>query len=350
MCPLQGCFSLLEYPTIVNNVCRIQLNSRAFSRRRFLTVGSFGLCGVWAGASDILPARLLRGYIAETRRDVLPPAGVPTPELWNPNTITAAWLGHASVLMNFYGVTILTDPALYPRIGADTPFGTVGPKRLIQPALTAKQLPKVDLVLLSHAHMDHLDPASLRHLPATTKAVTAHSTKDLLSDMKFKQPVELSWGQKTRVSTPNGDVEIEAFEVNHWGARWKYDKRRGYNGYIISREGKKIIFGGDTAWCDSFASLRSKGPFEFAIMPIGAYDPWIFAHCSPEQAIKMADQAGANHFLPIHFNTFPFGREGTVEPVQRMEAAIAGERIGWRDVGQTFSLKSEAKSQVVLAA
>ncbi|MGN6556109.1 MAG: MBL fold metallo-hydrolase [Verrucomicrobiota bacterium] len=311
---------------------------------------SLGLCGVWAGASEILPARLLRGFIAETKRDLLLPAGKPVPELWNPNTITAAWLGHASVLLNFYGFTILTDPALFSRIGADTIFGTVGPKRLVLPALTPKQLPPIDLVLLSHAHMDHLDPATLRALPGTPHVVTAHSTADLLSDTKLQNPVELAWGEKTRVWTANGDVEIEAFEVNHWGARWKYDKKRGYNGYVISREGKKIIFGGDTAWCDSFRRLRSKGPFELAIMPIGAYNPWIFSHCSPEQAVRMANNAGANYFLPMHFNTFPFGREGTSEPVERMEAAIEPSRIGWRDVGQTFSLESQVQSATVIAA
>jgi L-ascorbate metabolism protein UlaG (beta-lactamase superfamily) len=326
-----------------------KLNSRSFSRRKFLTVGSLGLCGVWAGASEILPARLLRGFIAETRRDVLHPGSSPNPEIWNSNSITAAWLGHASVLLNFHGLTILTDPVLFGRIGADTPFGTVGPKRLIQPALTPKQLPHVDLVLLSHAHMDHLDPATLRCLPATTRCVTAHSTKDLLTDMKFKDQTEIAWGEKTRVSTANGDVEIEAFQVNHWGARWKYDKQRGYNGYIISREGKKIIFGGDTAMCDSFRSLRSKGPFEMAIMPIGAYNPWIFAHCNPEQAVEMANAAGAKYFLPIHFNTFPFGKEGATEPVQRMEAAIEAERIGWRRVGETFTLNSKLQP-VALAA
>lgn len=331
------------------------MKSRDFSRRRFISLSSLGLCGVWAGASDILPARLLRGFIEESRRTVLTPAGVPQPELWDPNTITAAWLGHASVLINFYGVTILTDPVLFGRIGADTPFGTIGPKRLVQPALTPRQLPHIDLVLISHAHMDHLDPASLRCLPATTKAVTGHSTADLLSDMKFKAPAELRWGEKSVVNTVGGDVEIEAFEVNHWGRRWKYDKERGYSGYILSRGGKKIIFGGDTAWTDSFAQLRSKGPFECAIMPIGAYDPWIFAHCSPEQAVKMADQAGANYFLPMHFNTFPFGREGTVEPLERMHAAISADRIGWNKVGQTFCLDAGStpllvKAEAALAA
>ncbi len=325
------------------------MNSRDFSRRRFLTLSSLSLCGVWAGASDILPARLLRGFIAETQRSLLNPSDRPQPELWDPNTITAAWLGHASVLINFYGVTILTDPVLFNRIGADTPFGTIGPKRLIQPALTPKQLPHIDLVLISHAHMDHLDPATLRLLPATTKAVTGHSTADLLSDMKFKRPTELRWGESAVVKTISGDVEVEAFEVNHWGRRWKYDRERGYSGYILSRGGKKILFGGDTAWSDSFSKLRSKGPFEVAIMPIGAYDPWIFAHCSPEQAVKMADQAGADRFLPMHFNTFPFGREGTVEPLERLNEAISADRIGWQEVGQTFCLDAKAPAQLVKA-
>jgi L-ascorbate metabolism protein UlaG (beta-lactamase superfamily) len=281
---------------------------------------------------------MVRGWMAESQRDILQPEWVPTPELWNPNTITAAWLGHATVLMNFYGLTILTDPALFNRIGADTLWGTVGPKRLIAPALSAEQLPAIDLVLLSHAHMDHFDPATLRCLPESTQAVTAHSTSDLFRGIRIKQPTELSWGDKTRVKTRNGDVEIEAFEVNHWGARWKYDTYRGYNGYIISREGKRIVFGGDTAMTDSFRSLRSKGPFDMAIMPIGAYDPWIFAHCTPEQAVQMANDAGADRFLPIHFNTLPFGREGTEEPILRLERAIEAERIGWRNVGETCAL------------
>ena len=73
-------------------------------------------------------------------------------------------------------------------------------------------------------------------------------------------------------------------------------------------------------------------------MPIGAYEPWVCSHCTPEQAVRMAEDAGANHLLPVHFKTFAFGREGVTEPMERLDAAIEGERIGWRDVGQTFTL------------
>lgn len=235
-------------------------------------------------------------------------------------------------------MTILTDPVLGKRVGADTPVGTIGAKRLIAPALKVRQLPPIDLVLLSHAHMDHLDLATLRALPGTPRAVTAHATLDLLEDTHLKEPKPLKWGQSARISTEHGDAAVSAFEVKHWGARWKVDKYRGYNGYVIEREGKKIIFGGDTAWTDSFRPLRAQGPYELAIMPIGAYQPWVCSHCTPEQAVRMANDAGAKHFLPVHTKTFPLGREGVVEPIERLEAAIETDRIGWRDVGQTFRL------------
>jgi L-ascorbate metabolism protein UlaG (beta-lactamase superfamily) len=283
-----------------------------------------------------LPARTARGLIAQSRRKILKANFTPTPGAWNANGITASWLGHSTVLINFYGVNILTDPVLANHVGAHVLGSTIGPKRLVAPALSVHQLPRIDLVLLSHAHMDHLNSATLRHFPGTTRAVTAHATADLLRDTKLRRPVELKWGDKVKVHTSHGEVEVEAFEVRHWGARWRHDSYRGYNGYVVAREGKKIIFGGDTAWSDSFRALRSKGPFELAIMPIGAYSPWIQSHCTPEQAVQMANDAGAKYFLPIHFKTFTLGREGVVEPLERLHGAIDAERIGWSDIGQTF--------------
>jgi L-ascorbate metabolism protein UlaG (beta-lactamase superfamily) len=239
-------------------------------------------------------------------------------------------------LLNFYGVTILTDPVLLPRVGANTRLGTIGAKRFIAPALKASQLPAIDLVLLSHAHMDHLDFATLRALPGKPQAVMAKAMDDLLSGTKLHSPKALAWGEKTRIVTRHGDLEVRAFEVKHWGARWRYDKFRGYNGFVLAREGKQLIFGGDTAWIDSFRGLRNQGRFELAIMPIGAYQPWTCSHCTPEEAVRMTNDAGARHLLPVHFKTFPFGREGSVEPLERLENAIEAERIGWRDVGGTF--------------
>jgi len=239
------------------------------------------------------------------------------------------------VLINFYGTTILTDPVLFNRIGADALVGTIGPKRYTAAALKPSQLPAIDLVLLSHAHMDHMDMATLRALPGHPQAVTAHGTTDLLLETRLKKPKSLKWGEGVKVSTEHGDLQVTAFEVKHWGARWKVDKFRGYNGYVLEREGKKMIFGGDTAFTTSFGRLKSQGPFEAAIMPIGAYQPWIASHCTPEQSVQMANAAGAKKFLPIHFKTFPLGREGVIEPMERLETTIETERIGWRDAGET---------------
>jgi L-ascorbate metabolism protein UlaG (beta-lactamase superfamily) len=258
------------------------------------------------------------------------------PRIWDSNRITAAWLGHSTVLVGFYGFNILTDPVLFRRVGADTCLGTIGPKRLVAPPLKPEQLPPIDLVLLSHAHMDHMDLPSLRSLPGNPQTVTAQATEDILAQAQAKQPVALRWGESTRVATLRGDAEVRAFEVKHWGARWRHDTFRGYNGYVISRQGKKLIFGGDTARTLTFRALRSEGPFELAIMPIGAYQPWVCSHCTPEQAARMTDEAGANFLLPVHFKTFAFGREGTTEPLQRLNAAIEPERVGWREVGETF--------------
>ena len=139
---------------------------------------------------------MVRRLLDDATRAVLKPKFTPVPASWNDKAITASWLGHSTVLLNFYGLTILTDPVLGKRVGADTPMGTIGAKRLVAPALKVKELPPIDLVLLSHAHMDHLDPATLRALPGTPKVVTAHNTSDLLAGTRLNFPEELALGRK----------------------------------------------------------------------------------------------------------------------------------------------------------
>jgi L-ascorbate metabolism protein UlaG (beta-lactamase superfamily) len=303
-----------------------------------LTLGCLGVAGLWVGLSNQFGPRFIRGLIAETGRGIEKPTAVPRPETWDSNTITAAWLGHSTVLINFLGLNVLTDPVLFRRIGADLRLGTVGPKRLVSAALPPHKLPPIDLVLLSHAHMDHLNLSSLRRLPASARVVTAKATSDLLRRTQFNAVTELGWGDRAAITTANGDVRVEAFQVNHWGARWKHDRHRGYNGYIIEREGRKILFGGDTAMTTSFQSLRQKGRFDLGIMPIGSYRPWEGSHCTPEQAVTMANDAGVDYFLPIHHKTFVLGKEGPTEPLERLEAALESDRIALRDIGETFRL------------
>jgi L-ascorbate metabolism protein UlaG (beta-lactamase superfamily) len=165
----------------------------------------------------------------------------------------------------------------------------------------------------------------------------ARSTSDLLPRKRYSSVRELRWGESARIDTARGDLEVRAIEVKHWGARLRRDTYRGYNGYVLKREGRSLLFGGDTAHTPLFASYRRHGPYDVAIMPIGAYDPYIRNHCTPEQAVVMADAAGARLFVPVHHKTFQLSHEPFRQPIERTEAALAAEadRLAVRDVGDT---------------
>src|SRR5437868_6343542 len=142
---------------------------------------------------------LCREWTVESRHEILPPFAKPNPETWNDDQLTAAWLGHSTVLINLFGLRILTDPVFSNRIGIRLPFLTIGPKRLTAPALTFAELPPIDVVLLSHAHFDHIDRRSLKLFPISTRVITARGTRDLLRQTRFCDVIELSWGESIRL-------------------------------------------------------------------------------------------------------------------------------------------------------
>jgi L-ascorbate metabolism protein UlaG (beta-lactamase superfamily) len=283
---------------------------------------------------------LWRTAIRERARPIAPAFATPNPAEWSDRRVTAAWLGHATVLINFFGVNVLTDPALFDHIGIRLPGITLGPKRLVAPALTVRQLPRIDLILLSHAHFDHFDLRTLRHLKATPQVVTAPHTKDLLRWTRFRDATELRWGESKFVETVSGEIKVTAVCVNHWGARLQHDDYRGYNGYVLEREGRGILFSGDTALTDSFAELRTRYRIDLAIMSIGCYNPWIRTHCNPEEALQMANAAGAKFIMPVHHQTFRLSFELAREPIERFRSALqrAPERIALSEIGETFVL------------
>jgi L-ascorbate metabolism protein UlaG (beta-lactamase superfamily) len=128
--------------------------------------------------------------------------------------------------------------------------------------------------------------------------------------------------------------------VKHWGARTRTDVHRGYNGYVIETGRYRIVFGGDTAYTDLFHKIRTAKPVDLAIMPIGAYDPWIFAHCNPEEALTMANHAGAEFVLPVHHQTFKLSNEPYGEPIERLlrASSSAEDRVAVREIGGEFHL------------
>src|SRR3954470_23485675 len=122
--------------------------------------------------------------------DNLRPAARPahTPDLrnWQNHDLAATWIGHATILLRMAGLTIMTDPVFFNRVGLGMGLVTVGPRRLLAPALALRKLPKLDLILISHAHFDHLDRPTLMRLPKHVPVVTAHRTHDLIHDLGYE--------------------------------------------------------------------------------------------------------------------------------------------------------------------
>lgn len=131
---------------------------------------------------------------------------------------------------------------LLSRIGIPLPFTAIGPKRLTKPALVFHQLPRIDLILLSHAHFDHFDWRTLRRFNSRTRVVTAARTRDLLRWTPLREITELRWGETHEVTSARGSLRLRAIPVRHWGARLQTDMHRGYNGYVIERNSKRVIF------------------------------------------------------------------------------------------------------------
>ena len=313
-----------------NASCPVQDNRSGKTTRATLPAASRWIAHLW------------REWTVENWRPIAPSFARPQPNEWPNDRLTAAWIGHSTVLLNFFGVTILTDPVLFPRIGIRLPFLTIGPKRLTKPALESRDLPPIDLVLLSHAHFDHLDTRTLHCFGRETQVVTAPRTRDLLRGTRLRNITELRWGEKCEVQAPAGAILVRAFRVQHWGARLRQDNFRGYNGYVIERNGRRAIFAGDTAFTERFAELRDREPYELAIIGIGAYQPWIRSHCTPEQAIAMGNAAGARYLMPVHHQTFKLSFEPFREPIERFIAALREQphRIALREIGETFVLEN----------
>lgn len=280
----------------------------------------------------------------------------------------AMWIGHATMLLRVGGLNILTDPVLGERIGVNigprqlglTPRAlrsvglaglgersiTFGLSRLVDPAIGIDDLPPIDLILLSHAHFDHLDRPSLAALAAGparhATVITARKTAGLIPRARarrrapgFARIIELEWNDAFEFegraahddhASPTLKLRIRAVRPRHWGARTAVDHHRACNAYAIESRGHRVLFGGDTAHTEAFKDV---GPCDLAVLGIGAYEPWTEAHATPEEAWSMFQDVRsgfANGLLaPMHHSTFRLGDEPAGEPMQRLLAA-AGHR------------------------
>ena len=250
------------------------------------------------------------------------------PPVVAPGETAITFIGHSSFLLQLCGQAMLVDPVFATRL--------VVLRRQRRPGLRVRDLPQIHAVLLTHAHMDHLNRPSLRavcremrrrNLPAPL-AIVPNSVSDLVSDLGFREVRELAWWEETTL----GPLTITATPCQHWGARMFKDTHRGYGGYTFAAAGMPTVYhSGDTAYFGGFHEIANRLEPEIAMLPIGAYypDSYRSVHTSPEEALQAFADLHATTMIPMHFNTFRLGREPMSEPLPRLLAAA--QKAGLRD-------------------
>ncbi len=272
--------------------------------------------GAWRFGLDRLP-----GMVADSMRGAragMPGAGGDLRGAVDLD-FAAAWLGHAGVLLRQGGMTILVDPVLSERIGPRIGGRVFGPGRLAASPVGVEGLPDIDLVLITHAHFDHLDRGTLERLARRgTVVVTSKRTRRLIP-RGFGSVVELAWDGVVEV----GGVRVSALRPEHWGGRSAIDVVRRCNSYLVESDDRRALMPGDTAETEEFASI---GGVDLAAFGIGAYSPSEHHHATPEQVWGMFRGMPGERLLPVHHSTFALSGEHVDEPMARLLAAAAGER------------------------
>jgi L-ascorbate metabolism protein UlaG (beta-lactamase superfamily) len=225
--------------------------------------------------------------------------------------IHVGWVGHSTVFLSFYGTLILTEPNFAHRVSIA--------RRMVDLPIKPEETKELDLVLISHAHYDHLDLPSLKRLPREPSLIVPPGYKPLIVGLGFSKIVEMKWGE---TFSTNG-LQVEAFRPMHWGQRSPFgEEERGYNSYLLTKNGKTILFAGDTGYSKIFGEKGKGREILVAFFPISAYKPEWFRqnHATPEDSLKMLLESGAKFMVPIHWGTFILSHEPIEEPLKRLKA------------------------------
>ena len=231
----------------------------------------------------------------------------------------ALWIGHSTFLINNGDLTILTDPIFSERA---SPLTFAGPKRLIKPVIKIKDLPKVDVITISHNHYDHLDVNSLRKIQKkfpNVKILVPKGDLKLLRNYNLNNGFEFLWWEAITLN----NTKFIFTPAQHWSARGLRDRNKSlWGSWFIKTEEKNIFHAGDTGYSDDFIEIRNRlGPVDFAMIPIGAYDPqWFmsYSHVNPEEALSIAKDLDAKKSIGMHWGTFILTDEPVLEPRERL--------------------------------
>ncbi|HEY7617212.1 MAG TPA: MBL fold metallo-hydrolase [Terriglobales bacterium] len=227
------------------------------------------------------------------------------------------FVGHSTFFLQMGGLNVLIDPNF-----ARWLFVL---KRLRQPGIRLRDLPPIDLVLVTHAHFDHLHRPSLRGIVRQTRRrrgaspiiVVPHHVFDLVSDLGFGDVVELNWWNSYR----HAGLTVTHVPSRHWGARVLKDSHRGYGGYVLRDRKHSVYHAGDTAYFSGFREIGRRLAPELALLPIGAYDPPGFrnVHTNPADATRAFIDLNSRWMIPMHYGTFRLSHEPLEEPLQLLE-------------------------------
>jgi L-ascorbate metabolism protein UlaG (beta-lactamase superfamily) len=242
--------------------------------------------------------------------------------------IRVTFINHSTFLIQVDGINILTDPIWSERAG---PFSWIGPKRKRPPGVQIEDLPRIDFILLSHNHYDHLDVGTLRQISAKHQPVifTSLGIKAFLERKGIPGSVEMDWWDEI----PFKEMIIQSVPAQHFSARGTLDRDRTlWCGFVIKRNQGNIYFAADTGYNEKiFRKIAERcGPIDLAFIPIGAYKPiWFMApvHVSPEEAVKMHQLCKARVSIAMHFGTFALGDENPESTLYDLGKSMQTENI-----------------------
>lgn len=234
--------------------------------------------------------------------------------------VAITWIGHASFLVQFTDLNVLIDPNF-----ANWLFLL---KRIRRSGLKIQDLPPIDLVLLTHAHFDHFHKPTLRRLPHPKIGIMPWGVGDLAHDLGFSRVIEMDWWE----SFTHKDWKVTFTPSKHWGARTLADHHRGYGGFMLEHQGRRIYHAGDSAYFEGFKEIGHHLAPEIALLPIGAYHPESFrnVHMGPDEAIKAFKDLHASVLVPMHFGTFKLSFEDMDEPPRWLNEIAGVEKLTHR--------------------
>lgn len=261
---------------------------------------------------------------------------------------SVTWLGHACFLIRLGGRTILTDPFLGDYAA---PIEGFGPRRFTPPALRLRDLPPPDVVLISHNHYDHFDVATLSHprFPRGGRMIVPLGLGPRLLELGYADVTEVDWHHAlTMGGGSNAPLRVVATPAVHFSGRGLFDRNRTlWCGFVLDGGGKRLFFGGDSAFGPVFGEIGQRhGPFDLAILGIGAYEPraiFRVSHATPEEAVEMGRLLGARQLVGMHYGAIVLSGEPAFEPPQRLRAAArtagyADEDVWTLRLGETRAL------------